>query len=172
MIAKVDPFSDPQAVARYIEGPPRIVPGFEGMQRMTTLLLAERAPEAARVLVLGAGGVTTWMPYLFRASARGRSSLLGVAQHQSFRHDGGRARGSADTRGCREVMGCSLQDAGSIEYQRLWRLASANDELHLGQGLIAEFAFAVGFQSTSAFIATFTQAVGCPPRRLVEQARR
>ncbi len=52
----MNPFSDPQAVARYAEGPPRIVPGYEGMQRMTTLLLAERAPADARVLVLGAGG--------------------------------------------------------------------------------------------------------------------
>ena len=49
-------FSDPQAVARYAEGPPRMVPGYEGMQRMTTILLAERVPEEARVLVLGAGG--------------------------------------------------------------------------------------------------------------------
>jgi tRNA (cmo5U34)-methyltransferase len=51
-----DPFSDPQAVARYVEGPPRIVPGYDGLQRMTTLLLAERVPEEGRVLVLGAGG--------------------------------------------------------------------------------------------------------------------
>ena len=52
----MDPFSDPQAVARYAEGPPRIVPGFDAMQRMTTLLLAERVPDGGRVLVLGAGG--------------------------------------------------------------------------------------------------------------------
>lgn len=50
------PFSDPQAVARYADGPTRFVPGFDAMQRMTTLLLAERAPDDARVLVLGAGG--------------------------------------------------------------------------------------------------------------------
>jgi len=50
------PFSDAQAVARYAEGPPRIVPGFADMQRMTTLLLAERVPEKGRVLVVGAGG--------------------------------------------------------------------------------------------------------------------
>jgi tRNA (cmo5U34)-methyltransferase len=49
-------FSDPQAVARYAEGPPRLVPGFADLQRMTRLLLAERAPDDARVLVLGAGG--------------------------------------------------------------------------------------------------------------------
>ena len=50
------PFSDPQLVARYAEGPPRIVPGFADMQRMTTLLLAERVPDNGRVLVVGAGG--------------------------------------------------------------------------------------------------------------------
>ena len=49
-------FSDPQAVARYADGPPRFVPGYNGLQRMTTLLLAERVPQDARVLVLGAGG--------------------------------------------------------------------------------------------------------------------
>jgi tRNA (cmo5U34)-methyltransferase len=49
-------FSDPQAVARYAEGPPRFVPGYDSLQRMTTLLLAERVAEDARVLVLGAGG--------------------------------------------------------------------------------------------------------------------
>jgi len=49
-------FSDPAAVARYAEGPPRFVPGFADMQRMSGILLAERAPANARVLVLGAGG--------------------------------------------------------------------------------------------------------------------
>ena len=50
------PFTDAQAVARYAEGPPRMVPGFADMQRMATLLLAERVPEKGRVLVVGAGG--------------------------------------------------------------------------------------------------------------------
>ena len=49
-------FSDPQSVARYAEGPPRFVPGFADLHRMTAVLLAERAPRDARVLVLGAGG--------------------------------------------------------------------------------------------------------------------
>jgi tRNA (cmo5U34)-methyltransferase len=52
----MDPFSDPQTVARYSAGPPRLVPGYAGMQQMVQLLLAEHAPEDARVLVLGAGG--------------------------------------------------------------------------------------------------------------------
>lgn len=52
----MEPFSDPQAVARYAEGPPRLVPGFTSLQRMAMLLLAERSPDNARVLVLGAGG--------------------------------------------------------------------------------------------------------------------
>lgn len=56
MSEPLNPFTDPQFVARYAEGPPRLVPGFADLQRMTTLLLAERIPENARVLVLGAGG--------------------------------------------------------------------------------------------------------------------
>jgi tRNA (cmo5U34)-methyltransferase len=50
------PFSDPAAVARYAEGPPRFVPGFADLHKMTGILLAEHAPADARVLVLGAGG--------------------------------------------------------------------------------------------------------------------
>jgi tRNA (cmo5U34)-methyltransferase len=50
------PFSDPQAVARYADGPPRFVPGFTDLHRMTGILLAEHASADARVLVLGAGG--------------------------------------------------------------------------------------------------------------------
>ncbi len=41
---------------RYSDGPPRQVPGLDGLHRMTDLLLAERVPETGRVLVLGAGG--------------------------------------------------------------------------------------------------------------------
>jgi tRNA (cmo5U34)-methyltransferase len=52
----MDTCSDPQAVARYAEGPPRLVPGFADLQRMIMLLIAERAPSDARLLVLGAGG--------------------------------------------------------------------------------------------------------------------
>lgn len=49
-------FSDPDAVARYAEGPVRQVPGFHALQRMTALLLDERVPARGRVLVVGAGG--------------------------------------------------------------------------------------------------------------------
>src|SRR6187551_3610557 len=51
-----DVFADPQAVAQYAEGPPRLVPGFADLQRMAMLLLAESTPPDARVLVVGAGG--------------------------------------------------------------------------------------------------------------------
>jgi len=50
------PFTDPDAVARYRDGPPRQVPGFADLHRMTDLLLAERTPDDGRVLALGAGG--------------------------------------------------------------------------------------------------------------------
>jgi tRNA (cmo5U34)-methyltransferase len=54
--ALLSSFSDPQAIARYAEGPLRLVPGFLALQRMTTLLLAERVPTTGNVLVVGAGG--------------------------------------------------------------------------------------------------------------------
>jgi tRNA (cmo5U34)-methyltransferase len=44
------------AAHSYTEGPPRQVPGFAGLHRMTAMLLAERMPADGRVLVLGAGG--------------------------------------------------------------------------------------------------------------------
>lgn len=49
-------FSDADAVARYAEGPVRLVPGFHHLQRMAELLLAERVRDDGRVLVVGAGG--------------------------------------------------------------------------------------------------------------------
>ena len=49
-------FSDPDAVARYADGVRRFVPGLDALHRMTGILLAERAPPDALVLVLGAGG--------------------------------------------------------------------------------------------------------------------
>jgi tRNA (cmo5U34)-methyltransferase len=52
--ALLAPFSNPDAVKHYAEGPPRFVPGFADLHRMTGILLAEQA--AQNVLVLGAGG--------------------------------------------------------------------------------------------------------------------
>ncbi len=49
-------FNDPEAVANYADMPKRIVPGFEDMQRLAMLLLAEKVPKDGRVLVVGAGG--------------------------------------------------------------------------------------------------------------------
>lgn len=52
----MQPFSDPAMVAAYAEGTPRKVPGFADLHRMAMLLLAERTPKAADILVVGAGG--------------------------------------------------------------------------------------------------------------------
>ncbi len=49
-------FSDPGAVARYLDGPRQFVPGLDALHRMTGILLAESAPGDAKILVLGAGG--------------------------------------------------------------------------------------------------------------------
>ena len=55
-MAELPSFSDPESVARYAEGPVRMVPGFHALQRMAAVLLAERAGDDANILVLGAGG--------------------------------------------------------------------------------------------------------------------
>ena len=49
-------FSDPEAVARYADGPRRFIPGLDALHTMTGLLLAERMPPEPSLLVLGAGG--------------------------------------------------------------------------------------------------------------------
>lgn len=49
-------FNDPEAVKNYSSGPQRFVPGADDLHRMAAILLAERAPADAHVLVLGAGG--------------------------------------------------------------------------------------------------------------------
>jgi tRNA (cmo5U34)-methyltransferase len=56
MNERTEYFADPLAIARYAENPTRVVPGFTHLQRMATILLAERVPQDGRVLVLGAGG--------------------------------------------------------------------------------------------------------------------
>ena len=43
-------------IADYVAATPRKVPGFADLHRMAMLLLAERAPAAADILVVGAGG--------------------------------------------------------------------------------------------------------------------
>lgn len=52
----MNPFADADAVAKYAEGPPKLVPGYLAMLCMARILIAERGPENGRILVLGAGG--------------------------------------------------------------------------------------------------------------------
>ena len=49
-------FSDPTAVAQYVDNLTRHVPGVEALHQMAHVLLAEYVPVNGRVLVLGAGG--------------------------------------------------------------------------------------------------------------------
>ncbi len=69
------PFSDPEAVARYLDGPPKFVPGLADLHRMATILLSEGTPPEARVLVLGAGG---GMELKAMAQARPGWTFVGV----------------------------------------------------------------------------------------------
>lgn len=52
----LDMFRNPDAIARYAEGPPRFTPGLEALHRMSVILLAEHMPADGHLLVLGAGG--------------------------------------------------------------------------------------------------------------------
>ncbi|MGO3869798.1 MAG: class I SAM-dependent methyltransferase [Alcaligenes sp.] len=52
----MNPFSDPASVSSYADRAARIVPGLFDLHRMAGVLLGERAPADARILVLGAGG--------------------------------------------------------------------------------------------------------------------
>lgn len=50
------PFLNPNAVATYTQDTQRKVPGLAALHRMATILLGEGAPDAAHILVVGAGG--------------------------------------------------------------------------------------------------------------------
>ncbi len=49
-------FDNPDAVARYAEGPRKQVPGYDSLLVMADVLLVERVPDHGQVLVVGAGG--------------------------------------------------------------------------------------------------------------------
>jgi tRNA (cmo5U34)-methyltransferase len=49
-------FDDAAAIASYAERARRLVPGWADLQKMATILLAERVPQDGAVLVVGAGG--------------------------------------------------------------------------------------------------------------------
>lgn len=49
-------FANPSAISSYVEDTARKVPGLPDLHRMTMLLLAEHAPSAAHILIVGAGG--------------------------------------------------------------------------------------------------------------------
>lgn len=52
----LDMFSDRARIVQYADGPRRFTPGLDAVHGMTAILLAERVPHDAHVLVLGAGG--------------------------------------------------------------------------------------------------------------------
>ena len=56
MNAQPGGFADASLIASYAEMAPRSVPGYHDIHTMASVLLAERAPADAQVLVLGAGG--------------------------------------------------------------------------------------------------------------------
>lgn len=80
-------FEDPGHVATYADGPPRFVPGYADLHRMTGILLEERTGPSARVLVLGAGGglelkaLATAQPDWSFVGVDPSEAMLGLAAH-------------------------------------------------------------------------------------------
>jgi AraC-like DNA-binding protein len=59
----------------------------------------------------------------------------------------------------------SIVGVGPVEYLQHWRMALAKDALRSGKQSVGEIAFAIGFQSQSAFSTAFSRAVGCAPKQ-------
>lgn len=57
-----------------------------------------------------------------------------------------------------------------IAYLLNWRMALAKDALSGATASVGEIAFAIGFQSSSAFTTAFTRVVGCSPTRFAAGA--
>jgi tRNA (cmo5U34)-methyltransferase len=75
----LQPFNDPKMIAGYVATTPQKVPGLSSLHLMALLLLSEHAPEAANILVLGAGGGLELRTF---AEARPSWSFLGVDPSQ------------------------------------------------------------------------------------------
>lgn len=56
MTKSQSPFADPALVSTYADDTPLKVPGLADLHRMAMLLISEQAPDAADILVIGAGG--------------------------------------------------------------------------------------------------------------------
>jgi AraC-like DNA-binding protein len=95
-----------------------------------------------------------------------------TALHRDVVHDwtvGELAKLSGVSRSAFAIRFRKIVGTAPIEYLLRWRLALAKDELKRGHRTIAEVAFAVGFQSSSAFSTAFTRAVGCSPTRFARR---
>ena len=52
----LDLFDDPEHAAHYSNGPATFVPGFEAVHKLASILIKERVPKDAHLLIHGAGG--------------------------------------------------------------------------------------------------------------------
>jgi len=59
---------------------------------------------------------------------------------------------------------------GPIDYLLRWRMALAKEALRKGHQTVSQIAYAIGFQSPSAFSTAFTRAVGCAPREFAKRS--
>jgi AraC-like DNA-binding protein len=96
-----------------------------------------------------------------------------VAMHRDVAHDwsvGELARLCAVSRSSFATRFLAVVGTTPIAYLLQWRMALAKDELIRGKKHVGEIAFAIGFQSSSAFTTAFTRTVGCSPKRFAREA--
>jgi AraC-like DNA-binding protein len=95
-----------------------------------------------------------------------------VAMHRDVAHGwtvGELAKLCAVSRSTFATRFRSIVGTAPLEYLLRWRMALAKDDLSRGTKSVSEIAFAIGFQSSSAFTTAFTRAVGCSPTRFARQ---
>lgn len=89
------PFAAPATIADYVAATPHKVPGYADLHRMAMLLLAEHAPAAADILVVGAGGGLELKAF---AEAQPRWRFVGVDPSAGMLDLAGRVLGSLGAR--------------------------------------------------------------------------
>lgn len=182
--AFLDMFDDPERVAAYAEGPPRYMPGYEAVQRMAGILLAERSPADAHVLVLGAGGglelkaLATMKPAWRFTGVDPAGPMLDLARVALGAHAGRAAlvQGTIDAAppGPFDAATCLLTLHFLPREQRVRTLAEMRRRLCPGAPLVvAHASFAQHEPARSSWLArygAYALASGADPTE-VEQAR-
>ena len=133
--------------------------------RLVELILVEILRNNAHRSEGGASGILAGLadPVTKRALSAMHANVAAVWTVSTLADHCGVSR-SAFAAKFRRVIG-----TGPMEYLLRWRIALAKDQLRSGTESIGEIAFAVGFQSSSAFSTAFSRVAGMSPKSYGER---